>query len=263
MKRIVLVTIVLVALVLVGCTKSMSTPPVYVPETKEEVQISAPTETPLPTATSTIAPSPTQRNTSTPAPTATPGIEGMPEGAPFKDALYWAHLNGHVDSTSESPLSIPYESVIKRSQMALMYCKVIYEDRELVKGRGSFSDVKPEEYPELSACIEQLNVDGYIAGTSTSKLSYRPEKTLLKGELAVFHLRGLFNIPDSEEPGWSPPKDYEGGPWGNYTDAEWALYWGEYLIRNGYYSPYFGRFIAAEPATLEEVVMALYSIAHK
>jgi len=240
MKRIVLVMFVLVVLTLVGCTKSMTTPPVYAPETEEKPPTSTPTEMTLPTSTSTIAPSPTQRNTSTPAPTATPSIEGMPEDAPFKDALYWAYLNEYISSESESFLSIPYRSGIARSEMALMYCKIIYEDRELVKGRGAFSDVKPGEYPELSACIEQLYVDGYIAD-----------------------LRGLFNVLDSEEPGWSPPKDSEGDHWGNYYNEEWALYWGEYLIRNGYYDLSFGRFNAAEPATLAEVVMALYSIAHK
>jgi len=263
MKRIALIMFVLVALTLVGCTKSLTTPPVYVPEVEETPSTSTPTEMTLPTATSTTAPSPTQQNTSTPAPTATPGIEGIPEDAPFKDALYWAYLNGYINSESENPLSIPYQSGLDRSEMALKYCKLIYEDRELVKGRGAFSDVKPGEYPELSACIEQLYVDGYIAGSSTTQVSYDPKGDLTKGALAVFHLRGLFNVLDSEEPGWNPPKDYEGYPWGNYSYADWAIYWGEYLIRNGHYDPYFGRFTAAEPATWAEVVMVLYSIAHK
>jgi len=213
-----------------------------------------PTRTPR--ATSTSGP------TNTPQPTPTEPIAGIPEGEPFTEALYWFFAEGYPQYSRLGQALTP-QSELNRGEAAMMYCRLIYQGAKLPVATGTFTDVDAAEYPELSACLEQLYRDGYISGTSTVSPRYEPEKPLLLGAMAVLQLRGLYNEPFAAAPGWQPSAQVSGDPWGNYFDAVWAYSWGEYLIRNGYYDLSFGRFTASEPASVAEVSMAFYAVAHK
>jgi hypothetical protein len=263
---------ILVGLVLIGCTRSVKSPILSSEEATQTavakntiVAIAnltqtafAPTSTSTPTPTSTNTPEPV--NTKTPSPTAeyTIYIPNIQNGKSFSDIdeedpladymLAAVYEYGVLKPCSENPLLFCPDGQVSRDEMASAVCAMKYEEDDLQKPLGHFTDV-PKDDP-LAPCVEKLYQEGIIAGCSETPATFC-RGPLTMAEAAVFFLRGVHGGD------WEPPS-YNGWPWGFY-DENWQARWGEALIRGGYYPiDLFPRLRGSDPATRRFVSYVIY-----
>ena len=92
----------------------------------------------------------------------------------------------------------------------------------------TFSDVPLDHWAYDE--IEILYQEGYIAGCSSSPLTYCPEETMTRAESAVFIVRGIHGV------GFTPPQPTTSVNFGDVPLNEWFAKWTEALWSDGYTS---------------------------
>jgi len=117
-------------------------------------------------------------------------------------AAYWAaawieklYADGITVGCATNPLRYCPEDPVTRSQMAIFLLRAKYGAAYVPPGVGSntgFNDV-PVTY-WAAAWIEQLYAEGITTGCGTSPLTYCPEDSVTRAQMAVFLVR-TFNLP--------------------------------------------------------------------